>query len=332
MVETPKLSNGHTNKDGTDDTDMSKDSQLSCQYDSSREFFDPDDDYYEYFSMDVNANEIKWRIEYPPRCVIPTAPRAMMDAKNGYLGYARHIRTPKPSSSYLAHVSTGYNSDDVHPFHNSSFHNRIKSSDSSVLMNDTQSIDSASAVSVTTGPLRKLPSNWKFAYAEDGTIYYYHKYTGKTQWNFPEEKSSSIEGVNQSDLEDLVEKTIQDAEKKKVVEYIRSNSPAALLVSHLSTDSSQVATPLASRRGSDEVDGALNEAQLKKGIGKIVTKYLSSKQKGLWKDDKHLFKELARKVTLKINMKRKKLNFFFIIRLHIILLTEKYNLQERFKP
>lgn len=331
MVETPQPSNGHTNKDGANGTDMSKDSQSSCQYDSSREFFDPDDDYYEYFPMDVNANEIKWRIEYPPRCVIPTAPRAMMDAKNGYLGYTRHIRTPKPSSSYLAHVSTGYNPDDVHPFHSSSFHNRIKSSDSSVLMNDTQSIDSASAVSVTTGPLRKLPSNWKFAYAEDGTIYYYHRYTGKTQWNFPEEKSSSIEGVNQSDLEDLVEKTIQDAEKKKVVESIRSDSPAALIASRLSTDSSQAATTLASRRGSDEVDGALNEAQLKKGIGKIVTKYLSSKQKGLWKDDKHLFKELARKVTLKINMKRKKLNFS-LIRLHIILLTEKYNLQERFKP
>lgn len=31
-------------------------------------------------------------------------------------------------------------------------------------------------------------------------------------------------------------------------------------------------------------------------IGKVVTKYLSSKQKSLWQGDKDLFKELARKV------------------------------------
>lgn len=305
-MELDQPSNDKLSVNGAEESENTTDSRIISRFESSREFFDPDDDYFEYFSIDATEDELRWKLEYPPRCAIPTAPRAMMDAyaKNGYYGYGRHSRA---STSYYPPASF-YNSD----FHNDAeqalpnttfnnnnhIHHRSKSGDSYLQFNDAQSIDSASAMS-SNSPSKKLPPNWRFAFAEDGTIYYYHRYTGKTQWNFPEEKASHIEGVNQSDLESLVEKTVQDAEKKKT-ESIRLDSPASSFTSRHGIKSPQVTTPTTtSRRGSGEVENgtALSEIELKKAVGKIVTKYLSSKQKELWKDDKHLFKELARKVS-----------------------------------
>lgn len=281
--------------------------------------------------MDASLAEIQWKIEYPPRSVIPTAPRAMIDAcaKNGFFGFGRPPRMP--AAAYATHPSSvdsgiypGANANNSSETHSSDFEDRVhssyssphkssdyKSSKLSESLNSNIPYDSPhhtdSPIAATpTGPAAataaqpKLPNNWKTAYAEDGTIYYYHRITGKTQWNFPEEKVSSIEGVNQSDLEDLVEKTIQDAEKKKL-ESARSASPAVSIISRNGAikASPRVITPSVSRRGSDDTgvaSNSLNENELKKEVGKIVTKYLSSKQKSLWKGDKYLFKELARKV------------------------------------
>lgn len=287
--------------------------------------------------MDASLAEIQWKIEYPPRSVIPTAPRAMIDAcaKNGFFGFGRPPRMP--AAAYATHPSSvdggnypGANANNSSETHSSDFEDRAhssyssphklsdyKSSKLSESLNSNIPYDSphytdspaaAAAATTPTGPAAaitaaaqpKLPNNWKTAYAEDGTIYYYHRITGKTQWNFPEEKVSSIEGVNQSDLEDLVEKTIQDAEKKKL-ESARSASPAVSIISRNGAikASPRVITPSVSRRGSDDTgvaSNSLNENELKKEVGKIVTKYLSSKQKSLWKGDKYLFKELARKV------------------------------------
>ncbi|GAA5809198.1 hypothetical protein MFLAVUS_002603 [Mucor flavus] len=320
-------------------SEVSEDIVIPPRYDSSREFFDPDDDYFEYLSLDADAAEIQWKTEYPPRSTIPTAPRAMIDAciKNGYYGFGRPSRVSTPShlTTYPATpndvnsnnptttTSDPYNSDqDTYDRSHASYGSPYKSSDyknsklneyyntynipSSNTLNSTSYFDSphatagspAASVSV---PAPKLPNNWKSAYAEDGTIYYYHRITGKTQWNFPEERVSSIEGVNQSDLEDLVEKTIQDAEKKRL-ESARSESPAVSVASRngVSKSSPRIITPSVSRRGSGDVGvvhNSLDETELKKEVGKIVTKYLSSKQKSLWKGDKYLFKELARKIT-----------------------------------
>lgn len=256
----------------------------------------------------------------------------MIDAciKNGYYGFGRpsRVSTPtystypatndaNPNDNYSTHSDTdiydrghnSYNSPYKSNDYKSSKLNDYYSSYSSNSLNQSSSyFDSphacSPAASVTTpaASAPKLPNNWKSAYAEDGTIYYYHRITGKTQWNFPEERVSSIEGVNQSDLEDLVEKTIQDAEKKRL-EFARSESPAVSIASRNggAKSSPRIITPSVSRRGSGDLgvtNNSLDETELKKEVGKIVTKYLSSKQKHLWKGDKYLFKELARKVSL----------------------------------
>jgi hypothetical protein len=280
--------------------------------------------------LDSDAAEIQWKTEYPPQSAIPTAPRAMIDAciKNGYFGFGRPSRISTPSyptypvlGDNLQNNADTFNSDvDAYDRGHSSYSSPYKTGDyknsklsescSSYNIPATSYYDSPNNVdspstSITTVPTApsaapKLPNNWKSAYAEDGTIYYYHRITGKTQWNMPEEKVSTIEGVNQSDLEDLVEKTIQETEKKKL-EYARSASPAVSIVSRNGAPkaSPRIITPSASRRGSGDagvVSNTLDETELKKEVGKVVTKYLSAKKKDLWEGDKHLFKELARKV------------------------------------
>ncbi|KAK4513210.1 uncharacterized protein ATC70_013005 [Mucor velutinosus] len=270
------------------------DSQISAdvpppRYDSSREFFDPDDDYFEYLPMDVDAAEIQWKMEYPPQSAIPTAPKAMIDAciKNGFYGYGG-----RPPRSYSHNEPSSSVEQQQHEEMYNPYKNKYDSP-----FNASSPAASVSTTSVSQIPTKpagqispKLPNNWKSAYAEDGAIYYYHRITGKTQWQVPEERVSSIEGVNQSDLEDLVEKTIQETENKKKK---RSASPAGSVTT---ASTPRIITPSASRKGSPAVS-SLDETELKKEVGKIVTKYLSSKQKKLWNGDKHLFKELARKTT-----------------------------------
>ncbi|CEP14549.1 hypothetical protein [Parasitella parasitica] len=274
----------HKNINDNKDVDDSR-SRMSVdipppRYESSREFFDPDDDYFEYLPMDVDTAEIQWKMEYPPQSAIPTAPRAMIDAciRNGFYGYGG-----RPPRSYFHNVDSSMSEhDDVYNPYKYKFDSPSNASPAASVTTSVSLIQTKPAGQ--TSP--KLPNNWKSAYAEDGTIYYYHRITGKTQWQFPEERVSSIEGVNQSDLEDLVEKTIQESENKKKKQ---STSPVVSVATH-------VVTPSTSRKGSPAVVG-LDETELKKQVGKIVTKYLSSKQKNLWNGDKYLFKELARKIT-----------------------------------
>ncbi|CAO3689709.1 unnamed protein product [Rhizopus stolonifer] len=295
VIEPPEPSGVKPMGDGAVHVEeTSKESQLAEQLNSSREFFDPDDDYFEHLSLNADMNEIQWKIEYPPRSVVPTAPRAMIDAciKNGFYGYGR----PRTHSSTSRHHNTAYDADQV-PSQNSNPYNphyRIKSGESFTQANDNHSMDSASVIS-NASQLKRLPLNWKFAYAEDGAIYYYHRITGKTQWTFPEEKSSSIEGVNQTDLESLVEKAIQGTEKKRT-DCIKNENSLVPIASRMDTKSPHFPITL-NRRGSVEIDNTLNENELKKAVGKIVIKHLSSKPKDLWNGDKHMFKDLARKIT-----------------------------------
>ncbi|KAI8641442.1 hypothetical protein BD408DRAFT_418044 [Parasitella parasitica] len=274
-------------KDHEDNKDVDDGHSQMCvdipspRYESSREFFDPDDDYFEYLPMNVDIAEIQWKMEYPPQSAIPTAPRAMIDAciKNGFYGYGG-----RPSRSYFHNIdSSALELDELYNPYKHKYDSPFNTSPAASVTTSVSLIPTKPAGQ--TSP--KLPNNWKSAYAEDGTIYYYHRITGKTQWQLPEERVSSIEGVNQSDLEDLVEKTIQETENKKKK---RSASPI------VSVTTPRVMTPSTSRKGSPAVVG-LDETELKKQVGKIVTKYLSSKQKNLWNGDKHLFKELARKIT-----------------------------------
>ncbi|KAI8884269.1 hypothetical protein K501DRAFT_218017 [Backusella circina FSU 941] len=357
----PTSSNANTDTDndsGDKDSEMlssEKAALLPPRFESSREFFDPDDDLFEYFTMYSDPDEIQWKTEFPPRSAIPTAPRAMINAciKNGFFGYGRPTRLSTPAYAYqssdiemteasipthpamatatiattnttatntntsiattstttasvhdnnnniittTANMSSNNNNSNINNYYNQQKYMDIQQQappsapassyitntyyESSVTGSPANSVSNFGAVS--TPP--KLPTHWRSAYSPDGTIYYYHKITGKTQWHFPqeEERASSIEGVaSRSDLQDLVERAIQDTEQKKSV--VNSVSP-------------QVQTPSSSRRGSSEMP-SLDETELKKEIGKVVTKYLSTKKTDLWKGDKYLFKELARKIT-----------------------------------
>ncbi|KAG0176944.1 histone methyltransferase set2 [Apophysomyces sp. BC1034] len=266
------------------------------RFTSTREFFDPDDDYYEYLSFYADASEIRWKIEYPPVPIIPIAPRAMLGtydscgrgASNGELfEYDAQQVHAYPSYATARQVDPWLKCYgdlvDTTP-RRTGLHYEASTIDISSRVPDTSS-------SETT---RKLPLNWRSATCENGYVYYYNKITGKSQWDYPEERVSSIEGVSQSQIASLVEKAIMDTERKKRDQTTsRMNSPTS------SAASKTIVSPRLSRRSSTEgtSDHALDEAELKKEVGKVVIKYLSAKHTSLWHGDKHLFKELARKIT-----------------------------------
>lgn len=131
-----------------------------------------------------------------------------------------------------------------------------------------------------------------------GDTYYYNTITKVSQWEFPEEKVSSIEGVDKNQLDDLV---------KQAVERKRQQTSSISPANSVTGQTPRVVTPAASTSGSNEVEGGgshgMDEVDLKREVGKVVTKYLTVKQQALWKGDKHLFKELARKVSNKDGLK-----------------------------
>ncbi|KAF7732537.1 histone methyltransferase set2 [Apophysomyces ossiformis] len=265
------------------------------RFTSTREFFDADDDYYEYLSLYADANEIRWKIEYPPVPIIPTAPRAMLSSYD----YYGRVASNNDSYEYDEHTYMPYSTLSINkptdPWLKYYGDMTEEMSRRSGLYGDTVKLDISSR---TLGPSavvseRKLPLNWRSAICENGYVYYYNKITGKTQWEYPDEKVSSIEGVSQSQIASLVEKAILDTERKKREQTVsRVNSPS-------SAASKPATSPRLSRRSSIEAmsDPVLDETELKKEVGKVVIKYLSSKHTTLWRGDKHMFKELARKMT-----------------------------------
>lgn len=154
--------------------------------------------------------------------------------------------------------------------------------------------DPTAAPSSNGTETRKLPANWQKAVTDAGDTYYYNTITKVSQWEFPEEKVSSIEGVDKSQLDDLV---------KQAVERKRQQTSSISPANSVTGQTSRVVTPAASTSGSNEVEGpGMDEVDLKREVGKVVTKYLTVKQQALWKGDKHLFKELARKVSTRNNV------------------------------
>lgn len=164
-----------------------------------------------------------------------------------------------------------------------------------------------------------LPLNWQMATAEDGSVYYYNVSTQQTQWEVPvgdippppppplppppPPPLSTIEGApDSSQLEDLVEQavnTTEDKKKKRLQEELPSSSSMNNSPTASSRDENHhLLTPASGSVDATTEDHSayLNDIDLKREVGKVVTKYLSAKQQALWKGDKHLFKDLARKV------------------------------------
>jgi hypothetical protein len=353
------------------------------KYESSREFFDPDTDYFEYLTMDVTPEDIVFNMKYPPQNLIPTAPKAMLDTSHHY--HQKHqysnkhkklIATPTSTTSTPAYFS--YNA-------TNNINHAISKSTPILISTNTTTLTNGTEVNTNTQSTQQLqpqqqfyteyyqnPSlydysqyyyaqaaavaegktieeyyyalqqsytetanhQWQVAVTGEGDTYYYNRITNQTQWEVPAEllelqqqqpppppppppvpppppASSSVEPststskgtglsiegvVDPLQLEGLVEQAIMDTEDRK---RLRQQSIGDL--SPTSKGSSHLLTPTSGSVDATSVNGDgpyLNDIDLKQEVGKVVTKYLSSKQQSLWKGDKHLFKDLARKVIV----------------------------------
>ncbi|KAI9279736.1 hypothetical protein BC943DRAFT_297902 [Umbelopsis sp. AD052] len=300
------------------------------RYSSSRDFYEPPDDYYEHLPLDITLEDLERRLRFPPVVVIPTAPRAMLAAAAASAALASQAAAAYQSSTAEQSNSYYATSTDVYPVANDQHGYDTPRSGTALPLDDstlptgpaamqaytalnrsqssryssptteiptqpaafTAAASAAAAVAAFTSTDHlKLPPNWKAAYSAEGSLYYYNTLTNQSQWEPPEGKVSSIEGVDQNQIENLVATAIMEAERKKKTTV---NSYEAD-VKRPSKSSTKAHSTSISK--SESTVKAMSEVELKKEVGKVVTKYLSSKQKSLWQGDKELFKELARKIT-----------------------------------
>lgn len=271
------------------------------RFESTREFFDPDDDYYAYLPVNVDPYELNWKLQYLSTA-IPTGPRAHFASSADPYYYHHYDYAAGAAHSAPKRRFRNEEGDYSYHYHTRTYHLNYTRGPPSGPRNPYERhygyYSSAHRSQSEQNEVPKLPANWYWAMSEDGKVYYYNRLTGKSQWEVPEEKASSIEGVSQSQLDGLVEKAIMDAQQKKKQretsqQQKESNDSTKRQQSSNRPSSSKSTTP-SSR--SDSGERGLTEVELKHQVGKIVTKHLTTKHKSLWKDDKALFKELARKV------------------------------------
>lgn len=249
------------------------------KYESTREYFDPDHDYFEYFSMNVLPEELAQKTQQLSR---------------------RHYKKPASPLSI-----TNNNSNETPVSINTS-----DSPNTPIVGNHCLPIESSTSISqknpstilqyqyyyqdpsiynnyyyyysheYNTYTHPTTNSHWQVAVAENGSTYYYHILTQQTQWEVPEE---------------LIKEQQQQAPPPPPLpaqDETPPPPPPPTSCEHQPEPSSHLLTPASV----DEI--YLNDIDLKREIGGVVTKYLSSKQQQeLWKGDKYLFKDLARKMT-----------------------------------
>lgn len=256
------------------------------RFDSTRDFFDPDDDMFEYISPESSSSDIQTAIQYPPMATstIPTEPKAHFGHReNGMVFGKRHFSPNTPTGFNHAYYSDRRPRVYSPPHRYTSYHDRIV---------DRHHHHHPPPRRISPPPPRQpryqlpLPPNWRSARDEDGTIYYYNRITRVTQWHLPEEKTSSIEGVDQVQIDDLVEKAMEHKKQSSVDKKSLKSSKS----------SSSITSKSLSSISKEEGGAPLSDKQLKMEISDLVKKCLS-RQKSLWNDDKELFKELARNVS-----------------------------------
>lgn len=364
------------------------------RYESSREFFDPDNDYYEYLSMDASLEEIIWRLKYPPQSsFVPTAPKAMLNSSSvtsstvyqpsqyhfsnhlynhkkhtlpatattgAYFSYSTNNNisafnltpslststdtiTPSSSTSAIAensnnaihHDSTTYNHINTqneslqqprqqqhHPLYTeyyqdpsmydySRYYYAAAAAAEGMTVEEyyyafqqqQQPASETPANAYNNTTTQKLPPNWQMLYTEDGSAYYYNTATQQTQWEVPIDQAKQVQpsaqnsGLGTSDSQQIENAVTVSEDKKKML----PDQPDDTTSSNNSPSSHHLLTPTSgsvdAASSSAAEDGPyLNDIDLKREVGKVVTKYLTCKQQALWKGDKHLFKDLARKV------------------------------------
>ena len=255
------------------------------RFDSTRDFFDPDNDMFEYISPSSNASDIQTAIQYPPMTVtaIPIEPKTHFDDRENRMDFGKHHFSPNtPTSFSYPHAYPVDRRPRVYspPHRYTSYHDQIMD------RHYPYRIPPPPRHVPTTRYQIPLPPNWRSARDEDGTIYYYNRITRVTQWHLPEEKTSTIEGVDQCQIDNLVEKAMEHKKQSSVDKKILNSSKKSITSKSLKSISKE------EESGSEP----LSDKQLKMEISELVKKYLS-RQRSLWNNDKELFKELARNVS-----------------------------------
>jgi hypothetical protein len=235
-------------------------------YESTREFFDPDEDYFEYFTMQTTAPEMEWMIQYPPQPVIPTAPRAMLEPSQTASSTPTTTEPLPTTTSAYYYPTTAYYDMNTQYIDYQNYNSTMY-----YTADGTAPEDYYYAYQQLYPEQQQ--SQWGTAYNEEGAVYYYNIETGEAQWQVPQQA------------------TDEQQQPPPPPPPLPPPPPTA-------TVEEERLTPTLSTSGSIDVDesGHLNDIELKRQVGKIVTKYLSAKQQTLWKGDRTLFKDLARKV------------------------------------
>lgn len=282
------------------------------RFSSSRDFYEPPDDYYEHLPLNISLEDLERRLRFPPVAVIPTAPRAMLAAAAASAALASQTAALQANASdegtqYYANTTesaaTGrwnqqsrtqaaLHATEVYPTLKDPLgYENLRSgtavpTDDSALPTGPAAMQGYSALSrpqssrysspVTDNPSQpaaftstvtpstehiKLPPNWKAALSPEGNMYYYNSVTNQSQWEPPEGKVSSIEGVDQSQLDGLVASAIMEAERKKKLAVTTSETD-----SKRPSKASKSQSSAASK--TDNGVKPMSEVELKKEVGK----------------------------------------------------------------
>lgn len=223
------------------------------RFESTRELFDPDDDYYEYIPINTTIEELARIMKYPTLpSDIPT-------------GLTKNNVTTVNSQNNLYDYYNYY-----YYYYNYNYY-------------------------CPTQEQSSLPVNWQLIMNEDGSGYYYNTLTQQAQWELPQEDQAHVVPPTSSPPPfplpppppPVLSPPPPPPPPPSHPPLSRSPSPHPT--------AGKISTPAASITEEDE---GLNEIELKNEIGKVVIKYLSlTNQQCLWKGDKHLFKDMARKIT-----------------------------------
>ncbi|KAI8326964.1 hypothetical protein BD560DRAFT_457259 [Blakeslea trispora] len=312
------------------------------RYDSTRELFDPDNDCFEYLSMQATLEDLSLSSQFlSPKTVDVSAHIGSIDKKKSHNTFYHPSSTqhsislttnydsnntfknnttvcegntqndllsqppstlsstslqeqhPYPTTPSLSHpfYNTHYTQTDLSMYMYSNYNSYYYYSQPTVseelseeYYNDQQT---ASASVLVQNP-------WQIATTEEGAVYYCNLVTNESQWHMPDELQASST---------TTDSYIPPPPPPPAEEHVDTPPPpppsprSTTPIKHIKSPHHLLTPTSGSNHATEEEDDYWNDVDLKREVGKVVTKYLSSRQQGLWQGDKHLFKDLARKVT-----------------------------------